>query len=181
MAIGEQEKMPVHSKRQAKVRALLFNKAPIKVLAGYSDYNNVFSAENAAELLKNTKMDEHAIKLEEDKQPLFWPIYSLGSVELETLKIYIKANLANGFIQPSKSLTKVPIFFDQKPDKSIRLCVNYWDLNNITMKNQYPLPLIGKSLDRLGRAKRLTQLDLTNAYHQMRICEDDEWKTAFQT
>ena len=47
------------------------------------------------------------------------------------------------------------------------------------MKNRYPLPLIGESLDRLGRAKRFTQLDLIVAYHQMRIREDDKWKTAF--
>ena len=51
----------------------------------------------------------------------------------------------------------------------------------MTIKNRYPLPLIGESLDRLGRAKRFTQLDLTNAYHRMRIREGDEWKTAFRT
>ena len=59
--------------------------------------------------------------------------------------------------------------------------MNYWSLNNITIKNRYPLPLIGKSLDRLGRARRFTQLDLTNAYYRMRIREGDEWKTAFRT
>ena len=57
-------------------------------------------------------MNEHAIKLEEDKQPSFRPIYNLGLVELETLKTYIKTNLANGFIQPSKSPAKAPILFD---------------------------------------------------------------------
>ena len=50
----------------------------------------------------------------------------------------------------------------------------------MTIKNRYPLPLIGESLDRLGRAKRFTQLDLTSAYHWMRIWEGDEWKTAFR-
>ena len=59
--------------------------------------------------------------------------------------------------------------------------MDYWGLNNLTIKNQYPLLLIGESLDRLGRAKRFTQLDLTNAYHRMRIREGDEWKTAFRT
>ena len=59
--------------------------------------------------------------------------------------------------------------------------MDYRGLNNITIKNQYPLPLIGESLDRLGRARRFTQLDLTNAYHRMRIREGDEWKTAFRT
>ena len=126
-------------------------------------------------------MTEHAIELEEGRQPSFGPIYSLEPVELETLKTYIETNLANGFIRPFKSSAEAPILFDKKPDKSLRLCVDYWGLNNLTIKNRYPLPLIGESLDRLGRAKRFTQLDLTNAYHRMRICEGDEWKTAFKT
>ena len=126
-------------------------------------------------------MNEHTIKLEEGKQPLFGPIYSLGLVELETLKTYIKTNLANGFIQPSKSPIEALILFDRKPDGSLRLCVDYWGLNNLTIKNQYPLSLIDKSLDWHGRAKQFTQLDLTNAYHWMRIYEGDEWKTAFRT
>ena len=122
----------------------------------YSDYSDVFSAENATELAKNTEMNEHAIELEERKQPFFGSIYSLGLVELETLKTYIKINLANGFIQFSKSPTGAPILFNWKPDRSFRLCVDYWGLNNITIKNQYPLPLIGESLDWLGWAKRFT-------------------------
>ena len=110
-------------------------------------------------------MNEHAIKLEEDKQPLFEPIYSLGPVELKTLKTYIESNLANGFIYLFKSPIKAPILFDKKPDRNLHLCVNYWDLNNIIIKNQYLLLLISKLLDWLGQAKRFTQLDLTNAYH----------------
>ena len=73
------------------------------------------------------------------------------------------------------------MLFDWKPDGNLCLCVDYRGFNNITIKNRYPLPLIGESLDRLGQAKRFTQLDLTNAYYWMRICEDDEWKTIFQT
>ena len=103
MAIREQEKMPVHSGRQAQVGALLFDKAFTQLLAEYSNYSNIFSTENTAELLENTKMNEHVIKLEEGKQPPFSPIYSLRLIELETLKTYIKTNPANSFIQPSKS------------------------------------------------------------------------------
>ena len=180
MAIWEQEKMPVHAERQAQIQdraqigALLFDKALTEVPVEYFDYSNVFSTENAAELSENTEMNEYAIELKEGKQPLFGPIYSLGLVELETLKIYIETNLANGFIQPSKSLARAPIFFDRKPDKSFRFCVDYRGLNNITIKNRYLLPLIRKSFNQLGRAKRFTQLDLTNAYHRIRICEGDK-------
>ena len=126
-------------------------------------------------------MNEHTIKLEKSKQPLFGSIYSLSSVELETLKIYIKTNLANGFIRLSKSPAKAPIFFDWKPNESFRLCVDYRGFNNISIKNQYLLPLISKLLDWLGQAKRFTQLNLTNTYHRMRIREGDKWKTAFRT
>ena len=80
------------------MRILQFNKTSIEVLTEYSNYNNIFSIENTVELLENTGMNEHIIKLEEDKQLLFGPIHSLGLVELETLKTYIKTNLANGFI-----------------------------------------------------------------------------------
>ena len=82
-------------------------------------------AENAVEHSENTRMNEHAIELKKGKQPPFEPIYSLGPVELETLKIYIKTNLVNGFIRPFKFPAGAPIFFDQKPDRSFCLCINY--------------------------------------------------------
>ena len=91
----------------------------------YSDYSNVFSAENIAELPENTEINKHAIELKEGKQPLFGPIYSLGPVELEMLKIYIETNLANSFIRPSKSFAKAPILFDWKPDRSLCFCMDY--------------------------------------------------------
>ena len=119
-------------------------------------------------------MNEHANKLEEGKQPPFGSIYSLGLVKLEILKTYLETNLANGFIRPFKSPAGVSIPFNRKPDGSLYLCVDYWGLNNITIKNRYLLSLIGESLDRLGRARKFTQLDLTNPYHQMRIREGDE-------
>ena len=67
MPIRKQEKIPMHSEKQAQVRALLFDGAPTEVSAEYSDYSDVFSAENATELLENTGMNEYTIKLEEGK------------------------------------------------------------------------------------------------------------------
>ena len=133
------------------------------------------------ELSENTGKNEHTIKLEEDKQLLFGPIYSLKPTKLEILKTYIKTNLANSFIWPSKSLIRALIFFNKKPDRRFCLCVNYWGLNNIIIKNQYLLFLIDKLLDQLGQVRRFIQLDLTNTYYQIRICESDKQKTAFQT
>ena len=121
------------------------------------------------ELLENTSINEYAIKLIESKQPAYEPIYNLGPVELEILKAYIKIHLKTGYVWPSKSVASVPIFFDKKLDRSLRLCVDYRELNNLTIKNCYPLPLIGESLDWQSRAKRFTQLDLTTAFYQIRI------------
>ena len=125
IAIRKQKEMLVYSKRQVQVKALLFNKAPTKVLAEYSDYGDNFLAENAAKLSENIGIDEYAIKLEEDKQLPFGLIYSLGLVELETLKIYIKTNLANGFIWPFKSSTRIPILFNKKSNRSLRFYIDY--------------------------------------------------------
>ena len=156
IAIREWEEMPVHFKRKAHVGALLFSKVPTEVPVKYSNYSNVFSAEYTAELSENTGMNNHAIKLEEGKQLPFGPIYSLGPVELEILKTYIKTNLTNSFIWPSKSLARASILFERKPNKSFRLCVDYWGINNLTIKNRYPLPLIDESLDQPGQAKQFT-------------------------
>ena len=95
----------------------------------------MFSKESAAVLLEHTKINTHIIDLEKDKKSPYGPIYSLRLVELETLKIYIKTNLTNSFICPSKSFAGVPILFDKKPNKSFWLCVNYQGLNNIMIKN----------------------------------------------
>ena len=86
-------------------------------------------------LPENTGINEHAIKLEKNKQLLFGPIYRLGQVELEMLKTYIKINLANSFIWSSKSLANTSILFDQKLDRSLCLYVDYRDFNNIIIKN----------------------------------------------
>ena len=78
----------------------------------YLNYNIVFSAENVVELSEHFGMNDHVIKLKEDNQLFFGPIYSLSLVKLETLKIYIETNLANGFIQPFKFSANISILFD---------------------------------------------------------------------
>ena len=136
---------------------------------------------SALQLPKNTSINKYTIQLQDAGQPPYRPIYSLGPVKLETLKTYIKTHLKTGFIQPSKSSAVALILYDKKPDGSLWLCVNYRGCNNLTIKNQYPPPLIGEALDQFGKTRQFTQLDLTNAYHQMRIKEGNKRKTAFRT
>ena len=168
----------IHPDKAALITLLLTKK--VKISDKYLDFVNVFSKEKALVLPERTKFNEYVINLEDGKQPPYGLFYSLGLVELKILKTYIKTYLKTGFIQPSKSPADAPILFDKKPDDSLCLCVDYQGLNNLTIKNCYLPPLIGKSLDRLGQAKSFTQLDLTSVYHQMRIKEGDKWKMDFQ-
>ena len=108
------------------------------------------------ELPENIGINKHAIELKVGKQPSYGPIYSLRPVKLETLKTYIETYLKTGFIWPSKSPAGALILYNKKPNGSLWLCLNYWGLNNLTIKNWYPLLLIAEALDRLDRAKRFT-------------------------
>ena len=124
---------------------------------------------------------DHKIELETGKAPIFGPIYALSEKELKVLRGYLDENLKKGFIRESKSPAGYPILFTPKKDGSLRLCVDYRKLNDITIKNRYPLPNIGELQDRLGKAKIFTKLDLRGAYNLIRMKEGEEWKTAFRT
>ena len=152
----------LHLDRVAQI-ASLFSKE-VKITDEYSDFANVFSKEKTLVLLECIQLNQHAINLDDGKQFPNRLIYSLGPVELEILKTYIKAHLKIRFIRPFKSLSGALILFYKKPDSCFRLCIHYQGLNNLTIKNQYLLFLIEKFLDRLGQAKRFIQLDLTSVF-----------------
>ncbi len=180
--------MPIHPSKisqlqdyPAQIAALQWDKALTEISTKFSNYADVFSSDLAIELPENTRINKHAIELIDGKQSPYRPIYSFSPVELETLNTYIKPHLKTGFIRPSKSPTGAPILFNKKLNSSLSLYVYYQGLNNHTIKNRYLLPFVGESLDRLGQAKRFTQLDLTSAYYWMRIQEKDEWKKTFCT
>jgi hypothetical protein len=94
---------------------------------------------------------------------------------------YIQGSLAAGVIRPSSSPAGAGFFFVSKKNKSLRPCIDYRGLNNITVKNRYLLPLISSGFELLQGATIFSKLDLRNAYHLVRISEGDEWKTAFNT
>ena len=148
--------MLIHLLRAAQILALVQDEAPTKVPPKYGNYTNVFSFELAIELPENTGINEHAIELQEGKQLPYGLIYSLGPVELKPLKTYIKIYFKTGFIQPFKSPASALILFDKKPDGSLWLFVYYRGPNKLTIKNCYMLLLIGKTWNRLGRAKQFT-------------------------
>lgn len=96
---------------------MIAKKALLKVSVKYINFIHIFFLDLTFKLLEHTKIKTYAIKLVNDKQPFYEPVYSLEAIELKILKIYIKINLANRFIKPFKSLVGVSIFFNRKLDR----------------------------------------------------------------
>ncbi|KAI2662144.1 Transposon Tf2-9 polyprotein [Labeo rohita] len=150
------------------------------VPAEYLDLKEVFSKSRAASLPPHRPYD-CAIELLPGTSPPKGKLYSLSIPEREAMEKYISDSLAAGFIRPSSSPAGAGFFFVGKKDGSLRPCIDYRGLNNITVKNTYPFPLISSAFERLQGASIFTKLDLRNAYHLVRIRRGDEWKTAFNT
>ncbi len=146
----------------------------------YLDLKEVFSKSRAASLPPHRPYD-CAIDLVPGMSPPKGRLYSLSVPEREAMEKYISDSLTAGFIRPSSSPAGAGFFFVAKKDGSLRPCIDYRGLNNITVKNTYPLPLMSSAFERLQGASIFTKLDLRNAYHLVRIREGDEWKTAFNT
>src|SRR3954469_16583857 len=107
--------------------------------------------------------------------------YSMNSSELVELKKQLDAMLEIGLIQPSSSPWRSPILFVDKKDIGNHLCTDYRKLNDVTIKNNYPLPKIEDMFDQLTSAKVFSKIDLRTGYHQLKIHAEDILKTAFTT
>jgi hypothetical protein len=101
-------------------------------------------------------------------------------MELGVLKKYIDDNFEKGFIRPLTSFCASSVLFVFKKDETFRLCVDFRQLNSITVKDRYALPLIKELYDRLHSAWVFTSLDLRGVYNLIRMKEGEEWKTAFR-
>ena len=124
---------------------------------------------------------EFQIKTEEGAIPPNKPPYRLSPKEHEELQAQLDDLLVQGHIRPSTSPYGAPVLFVPKKDGRWRMCVDYWALNQQTIRDRYPLPRIDDLLDRLGKARHFTTLDLASEYHQIAIKESDIPKTAFRT
>lgn len=145
----------------------------------YHDFLDIFSKSKADKLPIHRDCDHH-IELVGPVPPV-GPIYSLTKEESLTLQSYIAENVEKGFIRPSSSSTGSPVLFVKKKDGSLRLCVDYRKLNNVTRKNRYPIPPMSQLLTVFQGAKVFSKLDLRGAYNLLRIREGDEHLTAFRT
>ena len=104
----------------------------------------------------------------------------MAPVELQELKVQIQELLDMGFIKPSTSPWGAPVLFGKKKDKTLLLCIDYRQLNRVTIKNQYPFTRIDDLFDQWRGARVYSKIDLRASYHQLRIREADIPKTAFR-
>jgi hypothetical protein len=124
---------------------------------------------------------DHAIELKPDAKPIASKIYPLSCTEQDELDKFLEEHLASGRIQTSKSPIASPFFFVKKKDGALRPVQDYRRLNDMTIKNRYPLPLISELMDKLKGAKHFTKLDIRWGYNNVRLKEGDEHKAAFIT
>ena len=113
--------------------------------------------------------------------PISLPPYRMAPAELKELKAQLQELVDGGFIRPSISPWGAPVLFVKKKDGTWRLCIDYRQLNKVTIRNKYPLPRIDDLFDQLQGAKVFSKIDLRSGYHQLRIREPDIPKTAFRT
>jgi hypothetical protein len=121
------------------------------------------------------------IELKPSTAPISRRAYRIPPKELAELKPQLQELLDKGFIQPRSSPWGCPAIFVKKKDKTLRLCVDYRPLNEVTIKNMYHLPRIDLLFDQLARAKVFSKIDLRSGYHQIKIHPEDIPKTAFTT
>ncbi|KAL4021666.1 hypothetical protein IC575_020472 [Cucumis melo] len=120
-------------------------------------------------------------ELEPDTAPISRASYRMALTELKELKVQLQELLDKGFIRPSLSPWGAPVLFVKKKDGSMRLCIDYRELNKVTVKNRYLLPRIDDLFDQLQGATVFSKIDLRSGYHQLRIRDSDIPKTAFRS
>jgi hypothetical protein len=124
---------------------------------------------------------EFVIELKPGTTPISRRSYRMPPNELVELKTQLQDLLEKGFIRPSSSPWGCPAIFVKKKDQTLRMCMDYRPLNEVTIKNKYPLPRIDILFDQLTGARVFSKIDLKSGYHQIRIRPEDIPKTAFTT
>ncbi|GJY25548.1 putative reverse transcriptase domain-containing protein [Tanacetum coccineum] len=131
--------------------------------------------------LPSTRQVEFQIYLVPGAAPVARAPYRLAPSEMKELSEQLKELSDKGFIRPSSSPWGAPVLFVKKKDGSFRMCIDYRDLNKLTVKNRYPLPRIDDLFDQLQGSSVYLKIDLRSGYHQLRVREEDIPKTAFRT
>ncbi|GJR66258.1 putative reverse transcriptase domain-containing protein [Tanacetum coccineum] len=143
------------------------------------DFSEVFPEDLPG--LPPTRQVEFQIDLVPGAAPVARAPYRLAPSEMKELSEQLKELSDKGFIRPSSSPWGAPVLFVKKKDGSFRMCIDYQELNKLTVKNRYPLPRIDDLFDQLQGSSVYSKIDLRSGYHQLRVREEDIPKTAFRT
>jgi hypothetical protein len=152
---------------------------PIESIKVVSEFPDVFPKDLLG--MPPERKVEFAIELLPGTAPIFKRAYRVSGPELVELKKQIDELSEKGYIWPSTSPWAAPVLFVEKKDGSKRMCIDYRALNEVTIKNKYPLPRIEDLFDQLRGASLFSKIDLRSGYHQLRIRPSDIPKTAFIT
>ncbi|GBG62902.1 hypothetical protein CBR_g34274 [Chara braunii] len=151
------------------------------VAALLREYRDVFPPTVSYSSIPPMRDIEHHIRLEPNYRIQHRAPYRLSVPEAQELKRQIDELLRQGFIKPSTSPCSAPVLFDRKKDGTLRLCLDYRGLNEYTVRNSYPMPRADDLFDRLSGHHFFTMIDLRSGYHQIRVAEEDQPKTAFRS
>ncbi len=168
----------VRPSNTATASSIAVSQFPAKVQVILQEYSDVFA--EISELPPERSI-VHTIPLVPGAQPPAPRMYRMSPAELAEVKRQVADLLRKGFIEPSSSPFGAPVLFVQKKDGTLRMVVDYRQLNKITVKNKWPLPRIEDQFDSMKGAKVFSSLDLQSGYHQLRIQPEDVPKTAFRT
>ena len=124
---------------------------------------------------------DFGIELHPGTSPISITPHRMAPVELQELRVQLQELLDKGFIRTSTSPWGAPVLFAKKKGKTLRLCINYRQLNNVMIQNRYPLPKIDDLFEQWRGARVYFKIDLRTGYHQLRVRETDIPKTAFRT
>jgi hypothetical protein len=151
---------------------------PEEVITVLSEFLDVFSEPDT---LPPSREYDHAITLLPGSAPVNARPYRYSPLHKTEIERQIQSMLQSGVIERSMSPFASPVLLVQKKDGSWRFCVDYRRLNELTVKNKFPMPIIDELLDELAGAVIFSKLDLRAGYHQIRMKPEDEEKTAFKT
>ncbi|WMV54709.1 hypothetical protein MTR67_048094 [Solanum verrucosum] len=161
----------------AHIRDVEFETPSIESIYVVSEFRKVFP-NNLSGMPPDRDID-FCIDLEPGTPPISTP-YRMAPIELRKLKDQIQELLDKGFIHPSASPWGSKVLFVKKKNGSMRMCIDYWQFNKVTMRNKYPLPRIDDLFDQLQGASVFSKIDLRSAYHQLKIRPEDVSKTTFR-
>ena len=185
LATAKEEYTKTSNKAQefAKDKAQETKKKPFEELVPeyLHDFADIFAKDGLNKLPPSRPGVDHRIETKEGFIPKSSRAYPLSPKETEAVKAFLDEHIQKDFIQPSKSPQASGFFFVGKKDGSLRPCQDYRYINEWTIKNAYPLPLIPPLIAKLKDAKYFTKVDVRSGYNNILIHPDDRWKAAFST